>query len=251
MASSWDVPWSLDFGLYTHVGRVRRHNEDAAKASPDLHLFSVADGMGGHQAGERASNIAVEALHEYLRQARAKGLEPEGELLGRAFRTANSLILEDARGQPGREGMGTTLTAILLAGRGYRIGHVGDSRIWRIRGDEAEQLTEDHSLVAAQVRDGSLSPEEAESHPMRHVLSRSLGIQEELEVDVLEGKVEPGDAFVLASDGLVRALDGPAIAAILAAAPDAAAASRELVERACELDGGDNVTAVVVSCRAG
>lgn len=249
MSDVWTTPWRLDVGVHTDVGRVRTRNEDAAKVSSEPALFAVADGMGGHRGGDRASNIAVEALHEYMRQAHEQGIRPAEELLRQAFTAANALILEEANRQPEYQGMGTTMTALLLSRGKSMIAHVGDSRAWRIRDGVAEQLTEDHSLVAQQVREGTLTEEEAAKHPNRHVLSRCLGFQESVEIDVDSVSVEPGDIFVLSSDGLVRALDADDISRMVPAADNAAVASEQLVTRACELDGKDNITAVVVACR--
>ena len=163
----------------------------------------VADGLGGHRAGEHASNMAVEVLTRTLQTARDNGDSPALDLVLDAFDRANHGILTEARNSPEREGMGTTLTAIVVDGDQLLLGHVGDSRAWRIRGGVIEQLTQDHTVVGQQVRDGVLTEADAETHPMRHVLSRCLGIQEEIEVDLAEGAVTPGDIYVLASDGLI------------------------------------------------
>ncbi|HEX9700111.1 MAG TPA: protein phosphatase 2C domain-containing protein [Acidobacteriota bacterium] len=247
MTVNSDIAWEIDYGCYTDVGRVRQRNEDAAKVSPDLALYAVADGMGGHRAGDRASRIAVQTLHDYLAESE-NGASPD--VLREAFRAANRNIMEDASGRPDRIGMGTTLTALVIVGGGYLIGHVGDSRALLVRGGSLLQLTDDHSIVAAQVREGGMSEEEAKSHPMRHVLSRCMGVEPEPEVDVLSGDLQDGDVFILGSDGLTGAIGVDMVMAAVAGAADAAAASKDLVELARERDGSDNITAVVVRCTA-
>lgn len=244
-----DIAWDIDYGCYTDVGRVRQRNEDAAKVSPDLFLYAVADGMGGHRAGDRASRIAVQTLHDYFSEDDGAP-QPDEDSLRAAFMAANRNIIEDASGRPDRMGMGTTLTALIVKGKHYLIGHVGDSRALRIRKGAIEQLTDDHSIVAAQVREGGMTEEEARSHPMRHVLSRCMGCEPDPEVDVLSGEIRDGDIFVLGSDGLTGAIGEELMAETVGAAADAAEASKHLVELAREKDGSDNITAVVVRCTA-
>lgn len=250
MTVNSDIAWDVDYGCYTDVGRVRQRNEDAAKVSPDLSLYAVADGMGGHRAGDRASRIAVQTLHDFFSDADAgEGLEPEGTVRA-AFEAANRNIIEDASGRPDRLGMGTTLTALMLVEGGYLIGHVGDSRALRVRDGQIEQLTDDHSIVAAQVREGGMTEEEARNHPMRHVLSRCMGCEPDPEVDVLGGEIRDGDVFVLGSDGLTGAIGADLVLQTVNGAADAATASKDLVELARDKDGSDNITAVVVRCTA-
>ena len=208
----------------------------------------VADGLGGHRAGEHASNMAVEVLTRTLQTARDNGDSPDLDLVLDAFDRANHGILTEARNSPEREGMGTTLTAIVVDGDQLLLGHVGDSRAWRIRGGVIEQLTQDHTVVGQQVRDGVLTEADAETHPMRHVLSRCLGIQEEIEVDLAEGAVTPGDIYVLASDGLIPSTPPDEIARIVKENSEAKVAAEVMANRACERDGRDNITVVVVVC---
>ncbi len=230
------------------VGTVRRHNEDACRADGDLGLFVVADGLGGHRAGEHASNMAVEVLAHTLQASRNNDEVPNLDLVLDGFDRANHGILSEARNTPEREGMGTTLTAIVVDGDRLLLGHVGDSRAWRIRDGVIEQLTQDHTVVAQQVRDGVLTEEDAEKHPMRHVLSRCLGVREEIEVDLAEGAVTPGDVYVLASDGLIPSSPPDEIARLVQENRQAGIAAEVLANRACERDGRDNITVVVVVC---
>lgn len=243
---SW--PWSLDVGVSSDTGGVRSHNEDSVVADADIGLFVVADGMGGHRAGDEASAIAVQATVEYLRQARRGGESTDEMLLADAIRAANQIIGEEGSASEERAGMGSTITALVLASERFLIGHVGDSRAWRLRSGSIEQLTEDHSLVAAQLREGVISPEQAKRHPMRNVLSRSLGAADEVEVDVIPGQVVAGDVFILATDGLVHGLEAEEMAEIVASRADAQAAAEALVVRALERDDSDNTTALVVAC---
>ena len=245
-----DVAWDIDYGCYTDVGRVRQRNEDAAKVSPDIFLYAVADGMGGHRAGDRASRIAVQTLHDVLSDAEDPAAGLLEDTMRAAFLAANRNIIKDSSGRPDRVGMGTTLTALIVKSGRYLIGHVGDSRAMRVRNGVIGQLTDDHSIVAAQVREGGMTEEEAKNHPMRHVLSRCMGCEPDPEVDVLTGEVEDGDVFVLGSDGLTGALDRELMEETVNAAADATAASKDLVELAREKDGSDNITAVVVRCTA-
>ena len=230
------------------VGTVRPHNEDACRAEEELGLFVVADGLGGHRAGEHASNMAVEVLEHTLQEARDNGDLPDLDLVLDAFDRANHGILTEARNSPERQGMGTTLTAIVVVGDHLLLGHVGDSRAWRIRDEVIEQITQDHTVVGQQVRDGVLSEADAETHPMRHVLSRCLGVHEEIEVDLAEGEITPGDIYVLASDGLVPSTPAADLARIVKENSDAKVAAEVLANRACERDGRDNITVVVVVC---
>lgn len=240
-------PLALDYGAHTEIGRVRDHNEDSLRIDDELGLFVVADGMGGHNAGERASLLAVRELHSHVCDRPSSCTE--GECLRDGFRRANSTIFREALEIADRHGMGTTMTALLIEQRIFRIGHVGDSRAWRVRDGGCEQLTQDHSVMGEQLRQGLITPAQAETHPLRNVLTRSLGNLPDVEVDVIEGRVLAGDVFVLGTDGMSRALDERAIAERVARAVSAQQAARDMVRYACVTDGTDNVTAVVVRCR--
>jgi serine/threonine protein phosphatase PrpC len=223
----------------TDPGRVRRRNEDAFVLDPPL--FAVADGMGGAQAGEVASRLAAAAFREYHEADR---LAPN-ERLQAIIQEANRRIYERARADSDASGMGTTLTAALLTGGRLTVGHVGDSRAYRIRNGELEQLTEDHSLVGDLMRSGRLTPEEADAHPQRSVITRALGTDPEVSVDTITVDTEPGDLFLLCSDGLTTMVTDEDILRILSAAPTLDAAARELVRAANSSGGEDNVTVVI------
>jgi PPM family protein phosphatase len=223
----------------TDPGRVRRRNEDAFVIDPPL--FAVADGMGGAQAGEVASRLTAAAFREYHE---ADGLPPD-ERVQAIIQEANRRIYERAHADSGFSGMGTTVTAALLLGGRVTIGHVGDSRAYRIRDGALEQLTDDHSLVGDLMRSGRLTPEEADAHPQRSVITRALGTDPEVDVDTVTVDVRAGDLFLLCSDGLTTMVADEDILGILAAAPTLDDAARELVRAANTGGGEDNVTVVL------
>jgi protein phosphatase len=223
----------------THAGRRRRRNEDAFVVEPPL--FAVADGMGGAQAGEVASGLAAAAFREFRA---ADDLVPE-ERVAAIIREANRRIYERARADADVSGMGTTITAALVAGRRIYIGHVGDSRAYLMRDDSLEQLTEDHSLVADLMRSGRLTPQEAEAHPQRSVITRALGTDPEVDVDVQSLEAKPGDVVLLCSDGLTTMVDDEEILSVVRASAGLEAAARALVKAANRKGGEDNITAVL------
>src|SRR5581483_7827021 len=180
----------------TDAGRKRRRNEDAYVCRPPL--FAIADGMGGAQAGEIASKEAVDAL---LGESDGDGASPEEHVVA-LIQDANRRVYERAAGDEAVSGMGTTMTVALVGDPEVWIGHVGDSRAYLIRGGRLEQLTDDHSLVAELVRSGKLSPEEAEAHPQRSVITRALGTDPDVDVDAFKVDARPGDVFIICSDGL-------------------------------------------------
>jgi protein phosphatase len=218
-------------------GRRRRQNEDSYVVTPPL--FALADGMGGAQAGELASRIAVETMGA---EADSTGEERVEKLI----REANRRVFVRSHEDVGASGMGTTITAALVADDGtVTIGHVGDSRAYRLRGDRLEQLTEDHSLVAELVRSGRLSAEEADRHPQRSVITRAVGTDPEVDVDVFTVPGEPGDLFLLCSDGLTDMVGDDEIQRILAEGrDDLETTARDLVNRANRGGGEDNITVV-------
>ncbi len=222
----------------TDVGRQRHTNEDALLVSPPF--FAVADGMGGARAGEVASQLAMEAFGA----DRATDLSPEDRLAAIA-RDANRRIYDLASQDETRRGMGTTLTAAIVSDDEVSIGHVGDSRAYRLREGELEQLTRDHSLVAELERTGQISPEAAEHHPQRSIITRALGPEPEVRVDTMTVPAKAGDVFLLCSDGLHGYVDEKEIARLLArGSPERASA--ELVELTLQNGAPDNVTVVAV-----
>jgi serine/threonine protein phosphatase PrpC len=225
-------------GWATDVGRVREGNEDAVRVDERLHLFAVADGMGGHRAGEVASATALEALRAAV---------AAGRPISEAIESANSAVFSKAHDDENLRGMGTTLTAAVLTdGDSIVIGHVGDSRAYRLHDDELEQITEDHSLVEELVREGRLTPEQAVVHPQRSIITRALGVDEQVQVDVYPLELAPGDRVLICSDGLTTMVRPADIARILRRERDPRRAAEMLVDAANAAGGEDNVSAVVV-----
>ncbi|HEY8638126.1 MAG TPA: Stp1/IreP family PP2C-type Ser/Thr phosphatase [Solirubrobacteraceae bacterium] len=222
----------------TDTGRQRRHNEDSVFARPPL--FVVADGMGGAQAGEVASRLAVAQFAEGL----PDGPGPEEARLAERVTEANAAIHKVSREDAKRAGMGTTLTAAYVGADGVAIAHVGDSRAYLLRDSRLERLTDDHSLVEELVRKGQLSPEEADDHPQRSIITRALGPEPDVEVDRRTTPARDGDVFVLCSDGLTSMVSESEVAAILARASDLRGAVRALIAAANDAGGRDNITVI-------
>ena len=222
----------------TDTGRQRSANEDSFFVRAPI--FVVADGMGGAQAGEVASKAAADAFDVDLPDG------PPERVLRETIIGANSRIHELARADPSRAGMGTTLTAAIVSAEREEvvIGHVGDSRAYRLRGGRLEQLTRDHSLVEEMRRKGQLTDAQAEDHPQRSIITRALGPEPEVEPDVQTVPAAPGDVFLICSDGLTTMLSEKQIAKLLAGATTMAAAVRALVDEANRAGGRDNITAL-------
>jgi protein phosphatase len=222
----------------TDTGRQRRENEDSAFARAPV--FVVADGMGGAQAGEVASKIAIEAFEAGLGDSGS----PEERLAVRA-REANRRIYDRSRTAPGAEGMGTTLTAAYLDDESVAIAHVGDSRAYLFRDGELTRLTQDHSLVDELVRRGKLTEEQAAEHPQRSIITRALGPEPEVEVDTYGFSVRSGDVLLLCSDGLTSMISEEQIAQVLGSAESLDEAADNLIQEANDAGGRDNITVVL------
>lgn len=229
--------------MRTDVGRVRRQNEDAAWMDEARGLYAVADGMGGHLAGEVASAMAIETLRE---MAAANDMASIATLRETVL-AAHEKIRAHAEANPACSGMGTTLSAMWRGGRYMYIAHVGDSRIYRLRGEELEQITQDHSLVEELVRARIITREEARSHPRRNVITRALGTQGENAPDLLAADIEKDDLWLLCSDGLCGMITDEEIKLVLVSEQDLDAMADSLIERALSAGGRDNVTLVL--CR--
>jgi PPM family protein phosphatase len=230
------------------VGLARSGNEDSYFCGRTV--FAVADGLGGHQGGEVASAAAVEPLAALDGRAFADPGEA-AEALAAAVREANAAILDRAAGNPDLWGMGTTLTAAAVAGEGQlQLAHVGDSRAYLLRDGALEQLTSDHTVVAELVRRGRLTPAQAAIHPERSILTRAVGLDPTVPVDLPDPlELRPGDQVLLCSDGLTEAVDDDRIARVLSDADDGNAACRSLIDTANAAGGPDNITVVLL--RAG
>lgn len=247
----------LDIGSRTDKGLVRENNEDSYRVESGLNLFVLSDGMGGAQHGEVASAIAVETIAEYcLHVAQNSSLplvadprpsfsEQTNRLIS-AVTLANQKILSTAQQDPNKHGMGATILAMWFQGAYASIAHVGDSRAYLLRSGSLTQLTADHSLVAEQVRQGLMTPAEAERSPLQSILTRALGTQIEVEVAAAEQPVRSGDVILLCSDGLSRMVADAEIAEILQSTPSTQSAVDSLIERANQHGGLDNVTVIVI-----
>ena len=243
------------YGL-TDVGRKRQHNEDAFAVDAELGLFVVADGMGGLAAGEVASQRAVEVVREQLAAGR-QVLEDLGQANNAEARAAAAALVETAiqracaevyrlaASDSTKRGMGTTFVCLVMAGTKGIVGHVGDSRVYLVRGGQAHRLTEDHTLIAAQVKAGTLTREQAQASQFRNVITRAVGIQESVQVDTLMVDLLPKDLFVLCSDGLHGYLADDELAPLTHSA-ELESLPKKLVGLANDRGGKDNVTVVVV-----
>jgi len=244
-------------GAKTDVGLKRSHNEDNLCVDSGLGVFVVCDGMGGSNAGEVASRLAVETIQKHFREARDNANLPmigtydrqfsaKTNRLASAIRLANQSIRAAAKEDTGHEGMGTTVVSVALDGQALSIAHVGDSRIYLIRGAEIKPLTADHSLVAEQVRRGMMTEEEAERSPQKNIITRALGIDETVDVELDEIPLMPGDGILLCSDGLTRGVKPVEIFDAIRREKEPQAASDRLVEMANAAGGLDNTTVVLV-----
>jgi serine/threonine protein phosphatase PrpC len=229
----------------TDVGRARSGNEDSYFCGRTV--LAVADGLGGHQGGEVASAAAAEPLAALDGREFADPAEA-AEALTAAIREANAAILDQAAGDPGLWGMGTTVTAAALAGeRHLQLAHVGDSRAYLLRDGSLEQLTTDHTVVAELVRRGRLTPAQAAIHPERSILTRAVGLDPRVPVDTPDPlELQDGDQVLLCSDGLTEPVDDDQIAQLLSAEPDGNAACQALIDAANAAGGPDNITVVLL-----
>jgi len=226
-------------GAATDVGRVREGNEDAYLVDDAMGLIAVADGMGGHRGGEVASATALEALRAAI---------TSGRPLRESIEDANQAVFAKSLTDSNLRGMGTTLTAgTLVAGDTLLLGHVGDSRAYLLHDGELRQVTEDHSLVEELVREGRLTADEAAVHPQRSIITRALGLDPSVDVDVYPVELVPGDRLLLCSDGLSGMVQPDDIAATLRREDDPVRAAAQLVDAANQAGGEDNITVVVVA----
>jgi PPM family protein phosphatase len=225
-------------GSATDTGLVRGNNEDSFLVDNEHVLYAIADGMGGHRGGEVASRTAIEAL----RASVAAGLPVHDAIV-----RANSAVIERATDDEELTGMGTTLTAVVVAGgRQLLIGHVGDSRAYLLHRGELRRITDDHSLVEELVREGRLTPEQAESHPQRAIVTRALGVDSDVDVDLYTIEVEAGDRVLLCSDGLTTMVRDRDVERLARSEPDPQRAAEVLVDAANRAGGEDNTSVVVI-----
>ncbi|HEY7568526.1 MAG TPA: Stp1/IreP family PP2C-type Ser/Thr phosphatase [Gemmatimonadaceae bacterium] len=238
----------LTVAARTDVGMIRSGNEDSffAHATPQTGLFIVADGMGGHAAGEVASEMAVQIVARELSPIADLHGDGVREKVSLALREANRAIFERTLAESDKQGMGTTASVLMLSGKRYLIGQVGDSRIYMLRDGGLKQLTKDHSYVQEQVDAGLLTPEQARYHPYSNVITRCVGAGESIEPDTFAGEVKPGDVFLVASDGLTGMVDDRRLQQLLLSRATARRVVDALIAEANYRGGLDNITAIVV-----
>ena len=242
----------------TDVGRKRKGNEDSLFVNPEQNLFVVADGMGGHAAGEVASKVAVESINEFVCLTAGDeeitwpfGLDQDmsydGNRLKTAVRFANRKVLEAMKERSEYEGMATTVAAVLVDGEEANLAHVGDSRVYLFRESELSQLTSDHSWVNEQLQSGVISADQARAHPLRNVVTRALGGKADLQVDMQLHKLKPGDLLLLCSDGLTTMVPDEEIQRVMReGAGDVQKLAQGLVAEANARGGEDNITVLLI-----
>lgn len=248
----------IAYHAVSDVGRKRKGNEDSLFVNPEQNLFVVADGMGGHAAGEVASKVAVESINEFVCMTGGdeeitwpfgldENMSYDGNRLKTSVRYANNKVLAATKESAEYEGMATTVVAVLVDGATANIAHVGDSRIYLSREGVLSQLTSDHSWVNEQLQGGLLTADQARSHPLRNVVTRALGGRPDLEVEMQVHQAQPGDLLLLCSDGLTTMVPDAEIQRIIAEGDgDVEATARALVDEANKNGGEDNITVVLL-----
>ncbi|MDX6770084.1 MAG: Stp1/IreP family PP2C-type Ser/Thr phosphatase [Elusimicrobiota bacterium] len=253
---------SVEIAGATDPGIVRKNNEDNFAVDPDLGLLIVADGMGGHNSGEVASDLAAKTIVDFARKMLGgdKNIVPEGGTRGLSVRgaqleyfvkTANTMIYEKGRAFPKDAGMGTTVVAAIVDAKGLTVAHVGDSRLYLWRKGELSQLTEDHSLVGEQVKRGQISADQAARSNLQNILTRALGAEAEVVVDVADHPLLPGDLVLLVSDGVNKMVTDAEIAAIVASEREPSRVVDALIARSRAGGGVDNITVVAARVPGG
>jgi protein phosphatase len=233
----------------TDIGLKRENNEDVFSVSPDHDFCLAADGMGGAAAGEVASEIFAETALEIFSDNTDRSDKEILYRVQKAYRTANEKIIEHVVQHPDHRGMGCTAELLAFFDEGFILGHIGDSRTYRLRDGQLEQLTQDHTFVQQQLQEGLISFDQAKNHPMRNVIFRAVGIKEELTIDLLEGKLFPGDIFLLCSDGLTDMIQDDLIQEILCSNMDLDHKAEDLIESAKAAGGIDNITVVLAAIK--
>lgn len=233
----------------TDVGLKRKNNEDVFIASPELDFCLAADGMGGAAAGEIASKIFAETTQKIFSENNDRSQKEVLYRIQKAFRDANAKILEHVIQNTSHKGMGCTAELLAFAEDGFIVGHIGDSRTYRLREGHLEQLTQDHTIVQQQFEQGLISSDEIKQHPLRNVIFRAVGIKEELALDLIMGKISADDIFLLCSDGLTDMIPDEQIREILCSDSDIPHKAEELIENAKEAGGIDNITVVLAAIK--
>lgn len=237
---------TLRLGCLTDVGKVRDINQDCFATSVEHGLFMVADGMGGHLAGEKAAQSAVEVITAMICEEGARNGDAIGQLR-RAIQEANRQIVQASLQDASMRGMGTTATVAVADGDNLYLGHVGDSRAYLIKQNkEIEQITEDHSVVAQLLKAGAITPQEAAHHPYRNVITRCLGMQMDVEADTVTTTWQPGDSLLLCTDGLSGLVSDDELLAMATADEDPQDACQKMLDLAMARGGYDNITVVLI-----
>lgn len=238
----------LSVAAGTDVGRIRAGNEDSLYADADQErgLFIVADGMGGHAAGEVASEMAVQIVARDLTDVRDLAGKGSGARMAAALKAANQAIYERTIQEADKQGMGTTASCIMIGQGRYIVGHIGDSRVYLLRDGQLRQLTKDHSYVQEQVDAGFLTPEQARYHPYSNVITRCVGANAAVEADVLQGEIQAEDLYLVASDGLTGMVEDPQLKKILESKQTPGRMVDAMITEANRRGGLDNITAIIV-----
>jgi len=236
----------LIFAGETDTGCVRSANQDSFHIDPDGRYFIVADGMGGHAGGEEASRLATDAIHSYLESAWSEEQSPH-QLLQQAIHKANQAIISDQNANPIRGDMGTTIVIVIFKESQTWFCHIGDSRLYRLRGSKLEQISEDHTWIAKAIQAGTVDAESARSHPWRHMLLQCLGREDIKAISAEEIDIQPGDRLLICTDGLTEELSNDRIARELKNIRSCPQAARSLVEAAKAHGGRDNITVVIIA----
>ena len=255
-----DLSRALEIATATHTGMVRAHNEDSIGNDPAIGLAVLADGMGGYNAGEVASGIAVALITKETRETlaqvaphevdRTSGKPMAVKILGNIIARANGSIFQAANSQPQYAGMGTTLVVALLADNHINVAHVGDSRLYRMRGDELTQLTRDHSLLQEQIDSGMITKEMARRSQNKNLVTRAVGIEPEVEADINTFEAVEGDTYLLCSDGLCDMVDDEDILLTLTSlSSNLPLAASQLVQMANDNGGRDNISVILIRVR--
>lgn len=247
----------LKFVAKTHKGLIREENEDCFLCEPELGLFLVADGMGGHEAGEIASKIACNSIKDFVKDAYEKGIEKfpityrkdfplEWNILLGALSYANGNIIKYSEKKRYLTGMGTTVVACLFRGRRLSYAHVGDSRLYVFKENSLKLLTEDHSWIQEQIKLGNITEEEAKYHPLKNVITRALGGSTKISIDIADIQIKNGDKFLLCSDGLNVVLSEDLMERIIIEEKDLEKCADRLIEETLKMGGPDNVTLIII-----
>lgn len=237
---------NIKFAAKTDVGSKRKMNEDSVCAAAEIGLFVVADGMGGHSAGEVASQMAIEVVKNGLTEKRKKG-ELDSSAFVSVIKLANTAIYEMGHKATGKKGMGTTITGILVNKDRYTVANVGDSRVYRIRGNSMEQLTMDHSMINIQLSMNIITKEEAKNSPYKNVITRALGAEENVDADARDEDIVKGDKIVICSDGLWGLVeDGDILETVQRAGDNLEKGCDELISLANFNGGDDNISVILV-----